>query len=507
MINANRYLKRRRGKDRSGERWYLQLPVPKDLRHHFGCTIERALNTSDPRVARIRRDAILPDVRAMFDRARAEPTLDEVIPAARRAELARAHAEWSELIADRGVANAREVLGVLLGEEYISDDVECVATPSEAWQRRARRVLLHHGLAPTDEAIERIAETLLEAHIEGAELALEGRAPLNLPAKPAAAPPAPSDGHVTFDDMLSGWKREARPTGRTVLDFTRAMRRLKELAGHDDGARLSREDITRFRDAMLDRGSAKTAFNAMAAVHAVLNVAVRNRKLASNPAAGVTVKVKPAPGDRRLPFDDAEAALILTAARGQRGGRRWVPWLLACTGARLEEVCQAHVADIRQEGGIWYLDINADGHGKALKNAGSARKIPLHPGLIDEGFLEYIRSLQSGPLFPDLRPDCFGRRGGTATKVLGRALRKLGIKDRRKVAGHSWRHRFKDLCRGAGVEKAVHDALTGHASRDVSDDYGLGYPLHVLAAAIEKLPLPLDPAGASARPPVPFAAE
>jgi hypothetical protein len=32
----------------------------------------------------------------MFTAARAEPTLDEVLPAARRAELARAHAEWSE---------------------------------------------------------------------------------------------------------------------------------------------------------------------------------------------------------------------------------------------------------------------------------------------------------------------------------------------------------------------------------------------------------------------------
>ena len=62
----------------------------------------------------------------------------------------------------------------------------------------------------------------------------------------------------------------------------------------------------------------------------------------------------------------------------------------------------------------------------------------------------------------------------------------MGI--RPKVAGHSWRRRFKDLCRGAGIEKAVHDALTGHVSRDVGDGYGLGYPLAVLAAAVEKLP-------------------
>jgi hypothetical protein len=40
------------------------------------------------------------------------------------------------------------------------------------------------------------------------------------------------------------------------------------------------------------------------------------------------------------------------------------------------------------------------------------------------------------------------------------------------------------------IEKAVHDALTGHASSDVGDQYGLGYPLETLAAAIKKLPVP-----------------
>jgi hypothetical protein len=66
--------------------------------------------------------------------------------------------------------------------------------------------------------------------------------------------------------------------------------------------------------------------------------------------------------------------------------------------------------------------------------------------------------------------------------VLGRVLPKLKIMDRRKVASHSWRHRFKVLCRGAGIEQAVHDALTGHSS---GNGYGLGYPLRTLAVAIE----------------------
>jgi integrase len=92
-----------------------------------------------------------------------------------------------------------------------------------------------------------------------------------------------------------------------------------------------------------------------------------------------------------------------------------------------------------------------------------------------------------GPLFPDLKVDRFGQRGTNFSKVYGRWQRKLGITDPKKVA-HSWRHRFTDLCRGAGIEKAIHDALTGHSSSDEGDKYGLGYPLATLAKAVAKLP-------------------
>jgi integrase len=66
------------------------------------------------------------------------------------------------------------------------------------------------------------------------------------------------------------------------------------------------------------------------------------------------------------------------------------------------------------------------------------------------------------------------------------------------VPNHSWRHRFKDLCRDAGIEKAVAEALMGHAARDVGDRYGSGYSLKTLAQAIEKIPVPpLGPTGSS----------
>jgi integrase len=155
------------------------------------------------------------------------------------------------------------------------------------------------------------------------------------------------------------------------------------------------------------------------------------------------------------------------------------------------EAVSADVDAIRKSGEVWYLDINEEDEGKALKNPGSARKVPLHPVLITEGFPEYVASVpKDGLLFPDLKADGYGKLGEKWGKWYTRWLRlKLGITDPRLVA-HSGRHRFKDLCRNASIEKSIHDALTGHSSSDEGDKYGMGFALPVLAAAIAKLETP-----------------
>ena len=117
------------------------------------------------------------------------------------------------------------------------------------------------------------------------------------------------------------------------------------------------------------------------------------------------------------------------------------------------------------------------------------------PALLAEGLLEYVADLpKDGPLFPKVTPDRFGKRGGNGTKTLGRWVReKVGITDKRKAPNHSWRHRFEDQCRKVGVSREIRFAIQGHSVGAVGDTYGSeGYPLKVLAAAIEKLPNPLD---------------
>src|ERR1700730_4064104 len=51
---------------------------------------------------------------------------------------------------------------------------------------------------------------------------------------------------------------------------------------------------------------------------------------------------------------------------------------------------------------VWCLAIRLDNRGEdgSLNTEGSERKVPLHPAIIAEGFLDYVRSLpKNGPLF------------------------------------------------------------------------------------------------------------
>jgi len=89
----------------------------------------------------------------------------------------------------------------------------------------------------------------------------------------------------------------------------------------------------------------------------------------------------------------------------------------AYSGARLSEICQLRVQDIAEVNGIWCMKIVPEAG--SVKTAGSERIVPLHPAVIEAGFLQYGSNLTSGPIFPALPPDRFGKRGGNGTRVIG----------------------------------------------------------------------------------------
>jgi integrase len=123
----------------------------------------------------------------------------------------------------------------------------------------------------------------------------------------------------------------------------------------------------------------------------------------------------------------------------------------------------------------------------SLKTAGSERVVPLHPAVIEAGFLQFVSKLPVGPFFPGLPPDVFGKRGGNGTKVIGRWVRSLGLTDRRISPSHSWRHRFKTLSRRYELMSDIANAITGHHRKTVADTYG-EFPIEALYRELCKIP-------------------
>jgi integrase len=351
----------------------------------------------------------------------------------------------------------------------------------------ARSLLEDRGI-PADEATIRLtAERLLEARIETVQLAQrrargdwspDGGASRYPQAIPAA--PAKSAEPLLAEDLLTAWAAETRPAAATRKKYAGAFRQVARVLGFDDVRRVTKEDVVKFKEARLGEGrDPGTVADEMLAAGTVCKWGVTNGKLADNPFAGLAPKAPRRGPKTRAPYTDEEAAAILSAARKETGWRRWLPWLLAFSGARLSEVADMRRRDVRQDSGVWVLDF-VPLSGRAGKNAIFQRMVPLHPAVIVEGFLKYVDALPKtpdGPLFPDLTAAKDGSRTIAATSAHGRWVRDVAkITGADKAPAHSWRHRMEDELRKARAPAEVQDAITGrHNPRNAGAGYGKGY--------------------------------
>jgi integrase len=154
-----------------------------------------------------------------------------------------------------------------------------------------------------------------------------------------------------------------------------------------------------------------------------------------------------------------------------RDHRYWIPILGLFTGARLSEITQLTAENVRQDHGIWYLEItNNDENGKKkVKTKQSKREVPLHQTIIDLGFIDFVKKRKKGLLF-----DHYGdakRMSHEFSKWFGRFMDKLGLTDP-GLTFHSYRHTWKTAARFANIPDGAADAMTGHAAQNVGDTYG-----------------------------------
>jgi len=313
--------------------------------------------------------------------------------------------------------------------------------------------------------------------------------------------PLKSLSHIpsSYQTAYECWQAESAAARSTTRDrYLNTIKSLAEFLKSKPVTEICRKDISDFAVHLIETGNSPvTSKQKVGILKTIFNSAINKELLEKNPTDYFKLPYK-RPYKPRVGFtiDDLDAIFrspIYTQGYLPLGGGRiacfWLPLLALFTGARLEELAQLRVSDIKIAKDLGhYLAISDLGNPTAhLKNEHSRRNIPLHPVLIACGFLRHVKERQSGYLFPDLKLNPRGKRSGYFSNWFSVYLRKkVGITDTRKVF-HSFRHTFKDLCRTAGIEEAVHDALTGHTSAAVSRQYGNDqFPLAPLFKAIEQ---------------------
>ncbi|MBA4079614.1 MAG: integrase, partial [Cyanobacteria bacterium PR.023] len=218
-----------------------------------------------------------------------------------------------------------------------------------------------------------------------------------------------------------------------------------------------------------------------------------------NPFKNLGIKHKKnSQGDREA-FNADQLQSIKTAIQLERTSkpyRYWGVMLGIYTGARLNEIAQLELGDIKEAEGVWYFDINDlpdenSTHHKRLKNESSKRHVPIHDALLSAGIIEYVEQLRKAGhkrLFPDLNyveGHKYGRKlGRWFNETL---LVSLGMKGS-KLTFHSFRHTATTALLNAGVQEAIVKDLLGHAKEGTTQAvYNKGYGLPILQANLNRL--------------------
>ena len=228
------------------------------------------------------------------------------------------------------------------------------------------------------------------------------RFPVWQPQRTRLASSGPSGPVLT--ELLDGWAKETKPA-QSTLDLRRSyVASFINYVGREDARSIQRSDVVKWKQHLIELGNSPKTINdgKLAALRAAFRWGVENELLPANPAAGISVRHRKKAGERMLGFDKEEAATILrAAAQASSPVHRWVPLLCAQSGARVSEVCQLRGEDVQTEDGVPYMHFRSEAG--ALKNPTSERRVPLHPYVVEAGFVEFAERKGRGPLFYDPR--------------------------------------------------------------------------------------------------------
>ena len=203
---------------------------------------------------------------------------------------------------------------------------------------------------------------------------------------------------------------------------------------------------------------------------------------------------------KRAPFEHNELHKIFNPqtyanpCMRKEQARFWVPLIALYHGCRLNEICQLDVTDIVSKKGIPCISINSEGNNKSVKNKTSERIIPIHPVIIDLGFLRYVdfqRRSKKNKLF-GLNHSNHNGYGTAVQHWFGHYLDSINLSSPDKVF-HSFRHTFETKAVEKRIPAEYQNALCGWADRGIGQRlYGKTKDIKVMLEELSKISYPLS---------------
>jgi integrase len=237
------------------------------------------------------------------------------------------------------------------------------------------------------------------------------------------------------------------------------------------GKPLAKCDRSDGRKVVATLGDVKSATlrRKMVPLVAMANFGISEGRLTFNPFAGCVADRDDS--ERRLPFDDADMALIRANLLKLGVQDQLLVRTLATTGMRLSEAFE--IDREQTEGGCRFVIVGT-------KTDQSLRRVPLPTAL-----MKHLPKPVKGKLFAGLP--------NAASTRLGKWLRdECGITDTAKVAAHSYRHRAKDRLRMkhprvGRCPEDVAEEIFGRDKKTIAAGYGKGSPVPDLKEWIDRI--------------------
>jgi len=195
-----------------------------------------------------------------------------------------------------------------------------------------------------------------------------------------------------------------------------------------------------------------------------------------NPASGhVSYSAREKRARRKLGFRafdrDQIQALFAPAVFGKLSeSAQWASLIGLYTGARASEVGQLLSRDVIEEEGIPCIRISDEGEHQKVKTDVSLRTVPVHPELLELGFLAWVEGRRRAGhkrLFPAAKAEAKNGQGNWISKAFSRHLAEVGAGWAPGKRGfHSLRKTLIQELQGAGVVSELRAQLVGHELDD-----------------------------------------